>query len=439
MTWLMSERNTWSLDAMLLSGMLGIAEWTAKASIRLGVATKLPKVAAASYPKERPEPIRYAAVVAMPRAAPTTIGALGCEKALRSMAGKHTASGPLRAPLHLHVFWFGNHVFAGVRGRLHAEEAGVAAVELHQLSVRTFFDQTAVLQEYDAVSAPHGREPVRDVHGGAAAREGTQPFEKVVLGLRVERRRGLVEQQDLGVTHERARKRDLLPLPSRKIHTMVEPLAERGVIPLWKPGDELGRAGLSAGDLDPLAVVDVLHVAEPDVFRRGRLVGDVVLEHRTDLGAELVGVEVLDVDPIDQDPAGVGVVQAADQLEQGRLAGAVPADYGQRLARLDSEAEVGQRVGLSARVGECHVVKADLAAHRLRDLHRGGRRLHRRLRLHQLEQVVQVEVVLVHPRKAGEDALDRTLNRRCSRRVQREVAQREPADDRLQRYVQVGQ
>src|SRR5712691_10260775 len=99
MTWLMSERNTWSLDAMLLSGMLGIAEWTAKASIRLGVATKLPKVAAASYPKERPEPIRYAAVVAMPRAAPTTMGALGCDNARRSMAGKHTASRPPRALL----------------------------------------------------------------------------------------------------------------------------------------------------------------------------------------------------------------------------------------------------------------------------------------------------------------------------------------------------
>src|SRR5260370_42700571 len=87
MAWLMSERNTWSLEAMLLSGMLGIAEWTAKASMRLGVATKLPKVAAASYPKERPEPIRYAAVGAMPRATPTTIGALGCDKARRSTAG----------------------------------------------------------------------------------------------------------------------------------------------------------------------------------------------------------------------------------------------------------------------------------------------------------------------------------------------------------------
>src|SRR6266849_9741390 len=97
MTWLIRERNTWSLDAMLFSGMVGIAEWTAKASMRLGVATKLPKVAAASYPKERPEPIRYAAAVAMPRAAPAKKGALRCVNARRSMAGKHTASRPRRA------------------------------------------------------------------------------------------------------------------------------------------------------------------------------------------------------------------------------------------------------------------------------------------------------------------------------------------------------
>src|SRR6266849_11039194 len=88
MKWLMSDRKTWSFDAMLLSGMVGIAEWTAKASLRLGVATKFPKVAAASYPKERPEPIRYPAVVAMPRTAPTTIGARGCDKARRITAGK---------------------------------------------------------------------------------------------------------------------------------------------------------------------------------------------------------------------------------------------------------------------------------------------------------------------------------------------------------------
>src|SRR5260370_28396486 len=122
MTWLMSERNTWSFEAMLLSGMLGIAEWTAKASMRLGVATKLPKVAAASYPNDRPEPIRYAAVVAMPRAVPTTTGTLGCDKARRSTAGNST--GRLSHP---HVFWIWGHVFARVRRPPPAQEAGGTA------------------------------------------------------------------------------------------------------------------------------------------------------------------------------------------------------------------------------------------------------------------------------------------------------------------------
>src|SRR5260370_24535784 len=142
MTWLMSERNRWSLDAMRLSGMLGIAEWTAKASIRLGVATKLRKGAAASYPKERPEPIRYATVVAMPRAAPTTAGALGCDNARRSTAANSTG-----LLLHLHIFRFGNHIFAGVRGRLHPEEAGVNAGVVHQLPVRGLLHQARMVEE----------------------------------------------------------------------------------------------------------------------------------------------------------------------------------------------------------------------------------------------------------------------------------------------------
>src|SRR5258708_26373419 len=109
MTWLMSERNTWSLDAMLLSGMLGIAEWTAKASIRLGVATKLPKVAAASYPKERPEPIRYATVVALPGAPPTPPGPLGSVTPRRSPPANFTG-----LLFHLHFFRFGTHTFPAV-------------------------------------------------------------------------------------------------------------------------------------------------------------------------------------------------------------------------------------------------------------------------------------------------------------------------------------
>ena len=81
------------------------------------------------------------------------------------------------------------------------------------------------------------------------------------------------------------------------------------------------------------------------------------------------------------------------------------------------------------------MLEADLSAHRLRNLERGGRDGHRRLGLHQLEQVVQVKVVLVHARKAAEDALDRALHLRGCRRVQRQVTEREPADDGLQGHI----
>src|SRR5260370_20635372 len=98
MTWLTSERKTVSLDAMYLSWMLGNTECTANASTRFGVATKFAKVAAASYPNDRPDPIRYAAAVAKPRNTPTRIGVRNRD----GMAGNSTR----RLPLHLFIFWF---------------------------------------------------------------------------------------------------------------------------------------------------------------------------------------------------------------------------------------------------------------------------------------------------------------------------------------------
>src|SRR5260370_32974614 len=96
MTWLTSERKTWSLDAMYLSWMLGNTECTANASTRFGVATKFAKVAAASYPNDRPDPIRYAAAVAKPRNTPTRIGVRNRD----AMAGDTTRG----LPLHLDMF-----------------------------------------------------------------------------------------------------------------------------------------------------------------------------------------------------------------------------------------------------------------------------------------------------------------------------------------------
>ena len=243
------------------------------------------------------------------------------------------------------------------------------------------------------------------------------------------------------LAHERARQRDLLPLAAGQVDAGVEPLAERGVVALGKAGDQLVGAGLLARADDRLAVGDLWHVAEPDVLRGRRLVVDVVLEHRADLRAQLVGIEVADVDAVDQDPALDRVVEAADELEQRRLAGAVAADDRQGLPRLDREARRRSAPG-SRRPGRRSVTFSNVISPRSGS--GTGRRARARTGIdgslgHQLEEVVQVEVVLVHAREAAEDALDRVLHRHA-RPACRAVrcAQRQPAGDRLQRDVEIG-
>src|SRR5260370_11534656 len=164
---------------------------------------------------------------------PTRIGARNRD----GMPGNSTR------PLLLHVYAFGfrDHILARVGRGLHPEEAGITAIELHELRVRALLDEAAVLEEDDRVRAAHSREPVRDVNRGAPTRERTQPLEQVVLGLRIQRRRWFVEEQDLRVAHERSRERDLLPLATRQVHPVVEPLAQRGVVAVGKPDAWLSR------------------------------------------------------------------------------------------------------------------------------------------------------------------------------------------------------
>src|SRR3989442_15041456 len=66
----------------------------------------------------------------------------------------------------------GENVLPGIGGRLQSEQARIAAVESHQLLVRSLFDQAAVFQEQDSVRAADRGEAMGDVDGGAAPRQG---------------------------------------------------------------------------------------------------------------------------------------------------------------------------------------------------------------------------------------------------------------------------
>src|SRR5262249_59758870 len=95
---------------------------------------------------------------------------------------------------------------------------------------------------------------------------------------------------------------------------------------------------------------------------------DEVLEDRRQPRSPGVEVELAEIDAVDLDGAGLRVIKPAEQLRQGRLAGAVLTDDGQRRAGGDGQVEALEHRTARRRVGEGDVVEPDLARR-----HAGGR------------------------------------------------------------------
>ena len=125
----------------------------------------------------------------------------------------------------------------------------------------------------------------------------------------------------------------------------------------------------------------------------------------------------------------VQLQQATDHLDVPDLR------YVEQPARGVPEQRRHHRLGDEV-LGATHL---DLPAqrHRYRLRLRGDR--HRWLLRHQLDEIVQVQVVLVHPGEAAEDALDRVLHRNRGLRIGGQGANRKMACDRLERDVQIGE
>src|SRR2546425_963442 len=99
----------------------------------------------------------------------------------------------------------GREVFAGVDEQVLLEvvllvvQLPVAPVPGEQLGVRAALHDLAPFHHQDLVGAADGREPVGDHEGRAATPQGAEPVLDRRLALRVEARRGLVEDQDPGI------------------------------------------------------------------------------------------------------------------------------------------------------------------------------------------------------------------------------------------------
>ena len=186
------------------------------------------------------------------------------------------------------------------------------------------------------------------------------------LGLDVERRGRLVQQQDRRVLQEGAGDRDPLALAAGKLdaaladhcgealgHGLDEAEAARRAC----RGDDFLVAGFGP------AIADVVHdraVEERDV-----------LGHDADLLAQALLGHQRDVLAVDQDAAGLEIVEALQQGEDGRFAAARFADQPDALAGLDAQVEVLEDLG-AAGIGEADILEDDAALARRRTAGRTG-------------------------------------------------------------------
>ncbi len=207
----------------------------------------------------------------------------------------------------------------------------------------------------DPVGALGAAEPVGDDDRGAAGEEDTQRSFDVDLGLGVQIRRGLVENDDRRVHQERPTEGDELALPRREA---AASLPDRRVETIWQRLQPLGDAHGPAHVPD-LAIRRV-RLAVAEVVPQRPVEEEVVLgDERGRSGPRGEG-EALQVVAVDRHGSLGRVVEAQQQLGDRRLPRPGLADDGEPLAGRHVDREVLQHHQLRV-VAKGHLLKCQRA------------------------------------------------------------------------------
>ena len=164
------------------------------------------------------------------------------------------------------------------------------------------------------------------------------------------------------------------------------PLSHHGFVTLRQPSDELIEPR-RAGRADHL-IQFCVGSPQCDVFLHGPVEDERVLRDQGDPISQGRQREVIQVDPVDQDPAAGGAVEAHQELQERRFARAALAHDCHGLAGRDAHAELLQHVPPVA-VSEADVVDTHVA------------RLSQRLRLtrHSDAEKIERDLMKVVPRE----------------------------------------
>src|SRR4029077_3766188 len=128
-------------------------------------------------------------------------------------------------------------------------ERGVEPSFCQELVVASLLDDATVLEDDDEIRVPDGRQAVRDDEGGPAREQDPERLLDLPLGPDVDRRRRLVENQDVRVGQQGTRDRDELTLAEGKSGAALLQLC---LVAVLEPKDEIVRADRLCGLYDLL-------------------------------------------------------------------------------------------------------------------------------------------------------------------------------------------
>ncbi len=158
---------------------------------------------------------------------------------------------------------------------------------------------------------------------------------------------------------------------------------------------------------------------------------EVLEDHREELPV-LRGIELPQVDPIQGDTPLRRVVQAAEQLHQGRLSGAVHPDQRHHLAGPDGQVHAFQDGPGAPRIAERDPLQVNPLADRAGHRHRLVWCPHRRLHLQEIVQEREEEVILVEAAERPEQAAHHGLALLNRPEVHHQISEGEGSFERLE-------
>lgn len=236
------------------------------------------------------------------------------------------------------------------------ENFGVVAAAREEIGMSSLLNETSFAEDKDLVGVLNGGETMSDDESGAAGAEFEDGFLDGVLSFRIHAGGGVVEDKETRIHEEGACDGDTLLLPSAERNAAF---ADDGVVAIGEIGDEVVSLSGASTELD--LVESGVGFAVGDVIGNGGAEEESFLKNDTDAGAELLEVEFADIDAINQDAAGGGVVISGDEVNESAFARTGGANESVGFAGFGAEGDVVEG-GLILLVFEADVLEFDGAA-----------------------------------------------------------------------------